>query len=516
MTRLRSLRIAARAAMITMLVASAVGPARAQTSEDALRFAGRMPYASPVSLGTGGAGTAGLGAYSDLFQNPAGLALMRQSAFSLGLSSEVASDESVFSVGNDRGLSSADASATRLAHLAYAYRFPTRQGSLVFAAGISQVGTFNRELSYEGDNGLNSLTDYLMPLPGEFEFFEDDQGLYPEFYRTLSFVGYETYAIDFDQDAYDRGDAVPFLPAVSAGTILQQGTVIEEGATHEVSVGAALEAARGFYVGASIGIPFGTYDYRRVHEEDDIRNENDGFGGTTDFDYLRYFDSYSSDMVGVNVRLGLSAVVSPQLRVGASVETPTVYSIDESYDLQLLTSFDNGDVFEYGDDLSEDAGRGEFRYDLRTPWRLGLGAAFTSGALSVFADAMLVDWSRLEFDSDDYAFVQENLAIREGLESTVATRFGLAYDMGDFTLRGGLGFDPDPRKSSLVDEVDRSRMHVSAGLSYQVDRQFAVDFGWLQQRFDDAFSPYVEVENAPVVSEEMVRNHFQVAVRMAF
>jgi len=503
------------AAAALLLVAST--STRAQSTDDAIRFSQRMPLAGTVSLGTGGAGIAGLASFSDLYQNPAGLGLMQSSVFSAGLSLESVRDKSVFGVGSASGLETTEGTATRLGNLAYAYRFPVRQGSLVFAAGYSQTGSFRRELGYEGDNGLNSYTDYLMPLSGEFEILEDDIGPYPEFTRTLSFIGYETYAIDFDQALYDQGASVPFLPAVSAGTIRQSGLVVEEGASSEFSFGGATEVAPGFYVGAAIGIPIAHYQYERIHEEDDYLNQNDGSGGTTDFDYLQVIDGFESNLVGVNARLGLAGQVTPQFRFGVSIETPTAYSIDESYDMQLLTLFDNGDQYLYGDDVSEDAGRGDFEYSLRTPWRLGIGGAFEQGAVSVYGDLLFTDWSTMEFDSDSYAFSSENLAIRQDLGSTTALRLGGSYDFGDVTARVGVGFEPDPREDdALTDQVDRDRRYFSAGFSYRVNRQFTFDLGWMHQRFDDRFHPYVDVENAPIVDEEVARNHVQAAIRILF
>lgn len=506
----------------TLLIAAAIAivsssAAKAQSTEDAIRFSQRMPMTGAVSLATGGAGTAGLASFTDLFQNPAGLGLLQTSVFTVGLSLESVRDESVFRAGSDRGLESTDGSATRLGNVAYAYRFPTRRGALVFAAGYSQTGSYRRELAYGGENGLNSYTDYLMPIEGEFEILEDDLGLYPEFTRPLSFIAYETYAIDFDQAAYDQGASVPFLPAVSAGTILQTGLVVEEGASSEFSFGGAVEAAQGFFVGAAVGIPVASYEYTRIHSEEDIYNDNDGSGGTTDFDFLQVIDGFSSDLVGVNARLGLAGQVTPQFRFGVSIETPTVYSIDESYDLRLRTEFDNGDLFEYGDNADEQEGRGDFEYSLRTPWRLGLGGAYEAGPLAIYGDVLFTDWTQMEFDSDSYAFFEENLAIRDGLRSTTSVRLGGSYNFGQVTARLGVGVDPDPRDDTgLTDTVDRARSNFSAGFSYRVNRQFTLDLGWMHQRFDDRYNPYIEVDNHPVVDEEVARNHVQAAIRVSF
>ncbi len=114
---------------------------------------------------------------------------------------------------------------------------------MVVGAGFNQVSTFSRSLVFSGENNANSLTDYLMPVSGEFELQEDDDGVFPLFDRTLSFIGFETYAIDLDAVAVQNGDANPFVPAVNAGTVRQAGYVDESGRMMEVNIGGAMEVA---------------------------------------------------------------------------------------------------------------------------------------------------------------------------------------------------------------------------------------------------------------------------------
>jgi hypothetical protein len=115
-----------------------------------------------------------------------------------------------------------------------------------------------------------------MPLQGEFELTEDGTDVFTEFFRTPSFIAFETFAIDFDQGLFDDDDPIPFLPAVSTGTVLQSGFVTEEGRMSEINFGAAMEAAEGVMIGASLNIPVASYTFTRVFEEEDIFNDNDG------------------------------------------------------------------------------------------------------------------------------------------------------------------------------------------------------------------------------------------------
>lgn len=507
----RSFRLRMGWVLVAVFMAASV---QAQTGEDALRFASRFPGTGPVTTALGGAGVAGVGDFSAFFINPAGLGFLARTTVSGSLATLAASEDGLFRVPGFDNARQNDVTDTGLGHLAYLYRFPTRRGSLVAGVALSQTYSFERDLLFEGRNPNNSITDFFMPLPGEFTLEEDNDGIFPVFTRDLSFIAFETFAIDLDPDLVDAGDPVPFVPAVTRGTVAQTGSVTETGRMQELNVGGAFEAARGLMVGLSLNVPFGTYDFLRLFEEEDVENANDGTNGTTDFDFLRLEETVRSELVGVNVRAGISARVSPGLRIGFTVETPTVYDIDESFDTRLETFFDNGDVFVYGDQVSEDAGSGVFEYDITTPWRLGAGAAYRAGGLALAADVEFVDWSQLELDASGFSFADENRRIRRAYDAVVNTRLGVAYDLGQLVLRGGFAYYPDPRDTR--DTLDRSRTYVSAGFGYRVSEQFRFDFGWMQERFDDQYQPYVEVTEAPVVDEEVVRNRFVLGFTVRF
>jgi long-subunit fatty acid transport protein len=390
-------------------------------------------------------------------------------------------------------------------------------------AGVAahQVQTFERSLLFKGENDANSITDYFMPLPGEFELDEDNQGVFPTFSRSLSFIAFETYAIDLDQGLLDDGDPVPFLPAVSFGTVRQTGFVEEQGRMTEINIGGGVEVAPDVMVGLSLNIPFGTYTFTRVHEEEDFLNDNDGVSnGTTDFDYLRFTESFESDILGVNLRTGVSAEVADGARVGVTVETPTYFSVQDKFDTILRTEFDNGDVYVYGDNRDEREGSGEFDYEIISPWKLALGGSYARSGLTVAADAEWVDWSQLELSASDFSYTDENLAIRRGLDAVINARLGVSYEMNGIIVRGGYAIYPDPHDNApgAIDtsRPDRDRTFFSAGLGYRFTDRVRADAGWIQERFDDRYRPYTEVDGAPVVSEQMTRNRFMLGFTFGF
>jgi len=503
-----------------------VAGVQAQTAEDAIRFAQRQPMSGVRSLGLAGAGVAGMADHTAMLTNPAGLGFYGQSSFSASLAFLNTNDRAEFRLDDTFGLDNTS-SAAGIGHVAFAYKVPTRRGSAVFAGGINQVQSFDRELLYRGSNGVNSVTDFFMPVVGEFDIDVDsgpdniagtsDDVFTPSFSRDLSFIAYELFAIDFDAGGYNSGDPVPFFPAVTTGTVEQSGSVRETGFKHELNIGAAFEAAPGVMVGGSVNVPVGRWELERFAAEEDINNDNDGLGGTVDFDYLEWTQFVESRLVGINLRAGVAVRTSSGFSVGASIESPTYYEVSEEYSTTMFVEFDNGDAFTYGDDFEEDAGAGSFDYYVISPWRIGLGVGYVGGDLSVFADAELVDWSQLELGADDeFTFAAENRAIRDQLEGLMNLRVGGEYDFGRVVARAGIAFLPDQRMQAAGRSegplTQRDRGYVSAGLTYKASQQFELDFGWSAEQFDDAFEPYA-VEGAPIVYEDVLRNRFVIGVR---
>ena len=522
----RPTRRFALAGLLILAVAGFSGSASAQTFEDAIRFSQRQPLTGVRSLGMGGAGIAGMADYSAMVTNPAGLGHYRNSSFSTSLSFWGTEDRGVYSVDGNLYPLENTSSDVRIGHLSYVHKAPTKRGSLVAGVGINQIQSFDRELVFRGDNGINSATDFFLPVPGEFEiesnsgsdgiFGTADDEFIPSFSRDLSFIAFQLFAIDLDVDAYEAGDEVPFFPAVTRGTVEQSGSIRESGSMHEVNFGAAFEAAPGVMLGGSINIPFGRWELERFYAEEDVLNDNDGTGGSVDFDYLEWTQNVDSRIAGINVRGGVSVRTGSGFSVGASFESPTYYQVSEEYSTVMHVEFDDGYTDTYGDDFSEDVGAGEYEYNVISPWRVGVGVGYTNGNLSLFADAELVDWTQLELDAEGFSYAAENRLIREQLDGVVNLRFGVEYDFGKISARGGIAGLPDQRMQAAGrasgDGVERDRGYVSAGITYEASRQFLIDFGWSGEAFDDAFVPY-NVTDGPVVSEEVLRGRFAIGVR---
>ncbi len=528
-------------------------PARAQTVSDVLRFAGHLPAASGARLtGMAGAGIGGFAAPGMLFTNPAGLAYFETSQAQGVLAVLSAQDESVYYVPlpDGAGPSMLEESLTDYGGaFSLVYKFPTERGSLVFGGGLHQVNVFGRALAFRGEDPQSSITETFLPLPEEYAV--DEQGLFfpgdvPG--SLIPFIAYQGGAIEFYRGDFEAGE-YPFEPAVLPGTaIVQVGDVLEEGQINEISLAGAVEAARGVMLGLSTNITFGTYHFSYALEEIDQ-------GGNVDYIALRDGQRYvgldrilfqqglESELAGFSLRGGLSAEVTPGVRAGLTIETPTFYQISETYTTAAVTTFFlDGSRLAYGDNFEETEGQGSFDYDVQTPWRFGAGVLVDVGALAdasvdlrLLADVEFVDWSQAEVDAESFDYAELNRALREDLQATVNTRLGAELGLGDFALRAGFAYQPDPYEQPFVlrggEEADASKTYLSLGLGYHFSPQFQLDVAWMQQRFTDQYAPYpfsipanhpyYEQTNTalpvpPVVDEQVQRSFFRVGLSYSF
>ena len=499
------------------LLSMLVMPASAQTPEDALLFSERSPATGARSIGMAGVGIAGVGDFSALYTNPAGMAYVRQSEFSANLNFLSATTESFVDRGGFGSIEE-DLTEQRLGSLAGLYKLPTVRGSLVLGASFHQTQSFDRLLVFEGETNEISITDAFLPFDDEFEVVEEDGGFSPRFFADIPEIAYLGGAIEFLGENVGTGEGL-FYQAVNPGSTIGQGSdVLQEGRMNELSFGGAGEAAKGVMFGVSLNFSFGTYDFESIFDEVDVNGENtpdlyivlNGDNELSGFDQMIYTERFTSDLLGANLRTGISAVAMENLRIGVTVETPTFYRVEEAFETIVETQFDSGGSLIYGGQPG-DLGKGNFEYEIHTPWRFGAGLSYDIGALRLMGDVEFIDWTQLELEADfDRDFFRDiNRVIQSDFQAVVNTRFGAEYRLDQLTVRGGIAMQPDPIDASLQTSsgtvLDRDKLYTSLGASFHFSESFRLDAGWMQERQDDVYQPdFVDY----LVDEQRIRNQF--------
>jgi len=469
----------------------------AQSADDVLRYSLEYPSYDPVSSVIPGVSNAtGFGAYQE---NPASMALFDESFLSMGLSSRFI-DETGTYLGNT---SSNSDNQTGIGDLGLVYKVPTTRGSLVVGGGYSQTTDFNRVLSASGRNDRSTITDF-------YNTTADD---------SLFFAAFDTYAVDFatTDSSYAETASIFRIGFSQYPGINQDVEMTERGKTGEYSIFMATEFLENFYVGGSIGYYSGTYTYRREFLESDRQDDynatfidSDGDGNPdTDIDNILSVDRIDAEIQAFSARLGIVYKPMPEFQLAASYEFPSKLFIDEEFNTEITTTFDNTVQF-------SDEAPGAFSYTITRPQRIKAGVTFKGiPKLSLSGSAEAISYSDAEISFDEISLNPQeneiNSNVKSVLNDVINLRGGVEYKTNDnFTARAGYAYFPSPQ-----DGIDSDRQFISGGFSAVLTKGLTFDFGLQYSFWDDQNTLYSTPDVTEVVEEQVTRLNVMAGLRMA-
>lgn len=481
--------------LILFIIGMLSNTMQGQSADDVLQYSLEYPSGDPIGLVVPGMTQAnGFGTYQE---NPAAMALFDESFMSFGLSSRFMDETSSY-LGNS---SSDSDNQTGVSDIGLVYKVPTTRGSLVVGGGYSQTSDFNRVLSASGRNQQSTITDF-------YNTTADD---------SLFFAAFDAYAIDFatTDSSFSETSSIFRIGFPQFPGINQDVEMSERGGTGEYSLFLATEFIENLYVGGSIGFYSGTYTYRREFLESDREDDynaafidSDGDGNPdTDIDNILSEDRIDSEIRAFSARLGLMYEVIPSLKVSASYEFPSKLFIDEQFNTEITTTFDNSIQF------SDDA-PGQFSYSITKPQRMKVGASFQGVpnlTLSGSAEAINYSDARIEFDEIDLNPLEGdiNSQVEAAFNDVINLRGGLEYAFNnDFTGRFGYAYYPNPK------EAGSDRQFLSGGFSATLTKGLIFDFGLQYSFWEDENALYSTPSITETVQEEVTRLHVMAGLRM--
>ena len=204
---------------------------------------------------------------------------------------------------------------------------------------------------------------------------------------------------------------------------------------------------------------------------------------------------------GVNLKLGGIYRISDELRVGLSVQTPTIMTFDEVFYIDAKSEFADG----Y--EIRADSITATFGYRLRTPARINASMAYIfmqKAAINI--EYEFVDYStaffndRTEF-SNDYS--AQNDEIEDLLVSAHNVRVGAEYKFNPFVLRAGYNYQGNPYNDNRT-IADEGRSTYSFGGGFR-NKNFNFDVGinWRKMNINEN---YYNSTDAITVIEETETN----------
>ncbi len=443
-----------------------------QTASDALRYSMWEVGGSARTLGVSGSLEA-LGAdFGAIVLNPAGLAAFRRSEFTFS--------PSLFSIRTQAQLEGeANSTFSRkrdhfgLQQAAFVLASRPRASSwktFNFSLGVVRRGNYRQRFYYEGVS-KGSYTDRFVELadgltPDQLDGFEAG-------------LAYEIGAI-FNPDPNDQRTYINDIPI---GTqVFKRQQVATGGGISELVIGLAGNYNEKVLIGAVVGVPFVYYTEYKTYEEEDPADE------IPTFDRFRFEERLTTRGTGVNARLGVIYRASQAARFGFSFQTPTLFSLEDSYKTVMAYEY----TLSGSNRFESESPDGFFEYRLRTPMRASISAGYLFGRSGFVSTAVeWVDYATAYFEfyrassTEDAQYEQElNDQIYTQYTTALNWRVGAEWAAQIFRLRGGFQLSTSP----YIDDSS-VRVGYSVGLGVRERGVFA-DLAWRVKSFSEGYRPY--------------------------
>lgn len=420
--------------------------AAAQNVNDVIRLVEPGTGSSVRALGMGNAFTGLADDGTAVLFNPAGLALVKRMEFTGALEYRNFSNTSTF-LGSTDDYSN---SSTALSNIGFVFPLPTIRGSLSFGFTYNTTKNFNSAVQFDAFNAGN--TSMIQSLLG-------------------TEVPYDLYLTDDDYNT------------IINGNLNQSGTILESGSINNWGISTALEVHQNLFVGATLNLHAGTWEYNREYYEDDTRGTYSGQeiapgnGFTSQFRTFFYNSLLDWDISGWDLNLGFLYQIHRFARVGASIQFPRTYYINEQFRVDGRSEWGDGTI-KY---LDTDAYTDEVEYTISSPFTFRGGFSLNFVGLIFSGDVKMTDYSQSEMSSDEglsETYVAGiNKDIKDLLGSVVDYNVGIEYTVPELFIRVRAGFftQGSPYED---DPAEFDKKYFTGGLGFLVDQTVSVDFAY--------------------------------------
>jgi hypothetical protein len=444
--------------LFVVLIVFNASPFWGQNEQDVFRYSYQEALGSARTMAMGGAFGA-LGAdLACLTGNPAGLGMYRRG--DVGLTTGFASQKRKISIAGQFGRSGKLSGSTTNLGIALSYPSVNAEWPVsTLAVTHTRRANYNQSLEIEDIPLGNSLLS---------DFLGQAQGYTPgDLNATFPFtagLAWDTYLLDPDPN----GNPTSYISALPFGGVRTDKNIERTGQLSETNIGFGSGMPDLFYVGVTLGIVNVDFSEETRHTE---RPNLD----TLDLASWTFRENLDIQGSGINVKLGVIAVPTSWLRIGAAYHSRSRLSLTEEYSTAIVSSFKNGDEF---DILSLFINRPE--YIITTPSRFLASTAFILGKIGIIsADYESVNYAsgglkKSAFAGDDaYDFATENLSLRNQYGVSRMARVGAEFRIRKtWRLRFGAGLETSPYTAAAQVDADTKRYQASFGWGFRSDKWY--------------------------------------------
>ncbi|BDD11031.1 hemin receptor [Fulvitalea axinellae] len=370
-----------------------------------------------------------------------------------------------------------------------------------FAISFSRVNDFNSTINY---SGLNTVTDIN-------DFFIQNNGFYTDLARgafVLDRYDFKPKAGQTNIPVYqDINRLYPGDVPNDQYPTRQEETIETSGSTYKWNFSYGGNYKDILFAGIGVGLNFLDYErtstFNEQYQDQALQNQT-------------LSENYTNNGVGIDATLGIIAKPTPELNLGLSFTSPSVYWLNEESDARLDASYREGTKYTYGQFVDEDQYVEAFRYvasgetpgetitlgnefsespiyeskwTLYTPLKVSLGAAyFFKKRGFITADIDWVNYAQTRVESNDFETDGINDQIDDTYQTAVNYRIGGEYRLNIFRFRAGYAHQGNPIKKEASD-FDYSRSQVTFGAGVR-DKTWYVDLAIISDKYKTLHSPY--------------------------
>lgn len=446
---------------ILIAVSALAVSASAQDSYYAELLSRNNYYGTARSIALGGAMTALGGDLGSITYNPAGSAVNDYCQFTISpglvISSTGASYDPLGKESYDRSLRTKHTKFI-MPNMGLNLVFYPEDSAWITATSLGFIAnTTNNYLSYSSAGGVNSATSFLaglasganglsynnMPLALITAYDANQFGEYGP-------VG--SYRYVGNNEALSADETRHYIP----GQLNQNAIYNTWGSKTDYISNIGFNVGDVFYFGFNLGITALAYRREEFFTESAVQPEQfpiimyDEAGGLVKANYLNSSNGYklNSNAIGIYGRFGFIWLPSGNIRIGAAIQTPTAFEVNEEWSYSAKSTYDLAAFDGSASNSASDT------YNFRAPYIVDAGIAYTVPGVGLLSlDYELTDYSVMKYSYPDTDFLAEDLwATTNYINRTFcgvshSVRAGVEFKpMPSLALRAGYSFVSDPEK----------------------------------------------------------------------
>lgn len=391
----------------------------------------------------------------------------------------------------------------------------------------NRLKNFNRNVNIKSGSSNSSITDYMEYFTSAYRTFYNggipgDDLSYTDSYEPydnvhvpwISVLAYEGYLIN--ESSQNSGVWSTLLN--DGETVVPAYTMQEKGYIDEYSVGWSGNFSNKFFIGTTINFKSIDYKLNSVYSES-FKN-----GGG-----LSLANDYTVSGTGVNLNLGAIFVPVDFMRVGLSLHSPTIYTIEDlNYARLDYNTEKNGWITTPTDGYSD--------YKIQSPLQYDVSLAFIAGTKGLIsAEYSVSNYKSTRFmdtEGNTQKYSDENDGMRDMMNNARTIKVGGEYKLTDnFAIRAGYANSSSPTQptaakymkdntiSSSTEYFLRNRTdYLTAGFGYQ-ESNWHIDFAYMNKILDEKFYPYNSNnlgDNLKVTPARVITSNNNLVVTLGF